>query len=100
MTDRLLTRSLESLRLLRADALEFEAAHAESLAMVGNAALSDGLPTNRGSSPLLPLANTTMPPRLTTKSFQALANSRLSAGSLKYNKPQELLIILAPALAS
>lgn len=34
MTDRLLTRSLEALRILRADALEFEAAHAGSLAMV------------------------------------------------------------------
>ena len=37
MTDRLLTRSLESLRILRADALEFEAAHAESLAMIAPA---------------------------------------------------------------
>jgi pyruvate kinase len=34
VTDRLLARSLESLRLLRADALKFEAAHAESLATV------------------------------------------------------------------
>ncbi|MGB7904812.1 MAG: pyruvate kinase [Steroidobacteraceae bacterium] len=34
MTDRLLARSLESLRILRADALGFEAAHAESLGTV------------------------------------------------------------------
>ena len=34
MTDRLVSRSLESLRILRADALEFESEHAASLALV------------------------------------------------------------------
>ena len=68
--------------------------------MLGSAALSEGLPTKRGSSPLLPLANTTIPPRVTTKSFQAFASSMLSAGSFQYSPPQELLMIFAPAPAS
>ncbi len=71
-----------------------------SLAMLGSAALSEGLPAKRGSSPELPLANTTMPPRLTTKSFHAFASSVDSAGSFQYRPPQELLMMRAPAFAS